>query len=188
MSSADSAMSAEARARSAAEAEAEVDEDHRRRLAGDREPAETDQRVEAEAAGWRNRRREATSAIVRQALRRDRSAAQLWPCRRDPITWRRAGAPCRAAFPRPARADAIEAAAPAIDVESLTKLYKAVTAVDGISFAIPRGLDHRHPRRQRRRQDHHDRHDPRADPADLRHHPRARPRHARASATASSTA
>ncbi len=58
--------------------------------------------------------------------------------------------------------------APAIAVAGLTKTYKGVTAVDGISFAIRAGQRSRAPRRQRRRQDDDDRHDPRAGEADRR--------------------
>ena len=61
------------------------------------------------------------------------------------------------------------ATASPIAVDRLVKLYKTVTAVDGISFAHRGRLLHGAARRQRRRQDHHHRHDHGPGRADLRH-------------------
>ena len=58
---------------------------------------------------------------------------------------------------------------PAVTVDRLVKLYKAVAAVDGISFRSAARHDHRAARRQRRRQDHDNRDDHGPGHADLRH-------------------
>ena len=58
-------------------------------------------------------------------------------------------------------------AEPPVAVERLVKVYKTVTAVDGISFALAPGSFTGAARRQRRRQDHHHRHDHGPGRADL---------------------
>ena len=65
-----------------------------------------------------------------------------------------------------------------IAVERLVKIYKTMPAVDGISFTLAPGIDHRAARRQRRRQDHHHRHHHGPGHADIRPRHRARRRDA----------
>ena len=172
LTSADSADQPEAGPERQRKAEHEIDDDDRRRLADDGKPAEPDQRVEAERAGagagdWGRDRSSAAYGCAAFAILAPRSynmAGGVQPCS---IRASSAGT-----MPPPVPGFAIE-------VAGLTKLYKGVTAVDGISFSIQVGSITGTPRRQRRRQDHHHRHDSRADPADRRHDPGPRPRHAR---------
>ena len=63
-----------------------------------------------------------------------------------------------------------------IETADLRKHYDGVEALRGLSLQVPRGLDLRVSRAQRRRQDDDDQGAARHGPADQRHAPRVRPR------------